>query len=296
MSPANATTGLHAQLACIWEATARKPGNVHRFRDFDDTGYIDFLTSAAAIAPVLADAPHHTVGATVFEAVQRTRLVSRGNTNLGIILLLAPLAKADVLLDARAGTVAVLEALTIDDAEQVYSAIVLAGAGGLARVAEQDVRERPTVSLREAMTLAADRDLIARQYVNGFAEVFDEAAPAVLRGLKSTGCLEGGIVHTHLHLMSRFPDTLIGRKRGVAEAKESAHRAGRVLEAGWPHTPAGRSALAELDVWLRAEGHQRNPGTTADLIAASLFVLLRQERLRLPPAIPWSLPDGALIE
>ena len=80
--------GLAAQIACILEATARKPGNVHRFCDHDDTGYIDFLTSAAAIAPVLADASNRSIGATVLEAVQRTRQVARANTNLGIILLL----------------------------------------------------------------------------------------------------------------------------------------------------------------------------------------------------------------
>jgi triphosphoribosyl-dephospho-CoA synthase len=296
MTTTRDTIGLYAQLACIWEATARKPGNVHRFCDFDDTGYVDFLSSAAAIAPVLAEACNHSVGATVLEAVQRTRQVARANTNLGIILLLAPLAKADSWPDGRASVAAVLEALTIEDAELAYQAILLAGAGGLGQMPEQDVRGVPTVTLREAMALAADRDLIARQYVNGFAEVFEQGAPAVLAGIERTGCLEGGIVHTYLHLMSSFPDTLIARKRGAGEAEESARRAAEVLAAGWPETPAGRAALAELDDWLRAEGHQRNPGTTADLIAASLFVLLRQMRLRLPLKVPWTRSEMWPVE
>src|SRR5215468_1221408 len=84
--------GLHAQLACIWEATARKPGNVHRYADFTDTTYLEFLHSAAAIAPVLEVAPRRGVGNTVLQAVTATRSIVGTNTNLGIILLLAPLA------------------------------------------------------------------------------------------------------------------------------------------------------------------------------------------------------------
>jgi triphosphoribosyl-dephospho-CoA synthase len=296
MNPSTATIGLHAQLACIWEATARKPGNVHPFHDFADTGYIDFLTSAAAIAPVLADAAGGFVGATVLEAVQRTREVARANTNLGIILLLAPLARVEAWPDGRAGVLSVLEGLSVEDAALVYQAIVLAGAGGLGQVPEQDVHDVPTVTLREAMALAADRDGIARQYVNGFADVFDHGAPALMAGIERTGCLEGGIIHAHLHLMSLLPDTLIARKRGAAEAEESARRAAAVLESGWPRTAAGRAALVELDAWLRAEGHQRNPGTTADLTAASMFALLRQRRLRLPLEVPWTRGDSWSVQ
>src|SRR5258705_9008119 len=84
--------GLCVQLACVWEATARKPGNVHRYRDFEDASYLDFLLSAATIAPVLEGAASRPVGQTILEAVRATRLVARTNTNLGIMLLLSPLA------------------------------------------------------------------------------------------------------------------------------------------------------------------------------------------------------------
>src|SRR5258708_33075507 len=86
------SVGLSAQLACIWEATARKPGNVHRYCDFDDVSYLDFVVSAAAIAPVMENARGRRVGLTILEAVQATRQVVRTHTNLGIILLLAPFA------------------------------------------------------------------------------------------------------------------------------------------------------------------------------------------------------------
>ncbi|MFO0930107.1 MAG: triphosphoribosyl-dephospho-CoA synthase [Gemmataceae bacterium] len=138
------------------------------------------------------------------------------------------------------------------------------------------------------MTLAADRDLVARQYANGYRELFDDAVPALRAGIARTGCLEGGILFTHLTLLSRHPDTLIVRKRGAAVAAEAADRAAAVLRAGWPDTAAGRDAMADLDRWLRGDGHARNPGTTADLIAATLFAELLTERIPLPLSVPWS--------
>ncbi len=284
--PSRDLIGLHAQIACIGEATVRKPGNVHRFRDFDDANYVDFLISAAVVGPVLHVSPDHPVGRTVLEAVRHTRRCVRSNTNLGILLLLAPLTKA-AGGDLRADLLGVLDAIDAEDAGRVFAAIRLADPGGLGRAPEQDVAQPPTLPLRPIMTLAADGDLIARQYANGFREVFDDGAPAILEGIQHTGTMEGAIIHAHLHLMARHPDTLIARKRGAAEAEESARRARAVLDAGWPGGPAGWAAFAELDAWLRAEGRGRNPGTTADLIAACLFVLLHEGRITLPLSIPW---------
>lgn len=276
------SAGLWAQLACIWEATARKPGNVHRHCDFEGLTYIDFVLSAAAIAPVLERAVGRRVGVTIREAVQATRQVVGTNTNLGMILLLAPLAAVPAEEPLRSGLAPILDALDVEDARQVYEAIRLAVPGGMGSVPEQDVHEQPTSSLRQVMTLAADRDLVARQYANGFVEVWEDGIPALLAGLERGRGLEEAIVFAHLTLMARHPDTLIARKRGAAEAEEAARRAHCVLEQGWPQTPAGDQACADLDAWLRAEGNQRNPGTTADLVAACLFVLLREGRLSLP--------------
>jgi triphosphoribosyl-dephospho-CoA synthase len=131
------------------------------------------------------------------------------------------------------------------------------------------------------MNLAAGRDLIGRQYVNDFAEVWNDGVPALLEGLRQTGSLEGAILFAQLTLMAKYPDTLIARKRGLAEAREAGRRAAAVLAAGW-HT------FADFDAWLRAEGRQRNPGTTADLLTACLFILLRERTIRLPLEHPWS--------
>jgi triphosphoribosyl-dephospho-CoA synthase len=286
--------GLCAQVACIWEATARKPGNVTRYHDFEDVTYLDFLLSAAAIAPVMAIAWRSRIGPTVLLAVHQTRQVVRTNTNLGIILLLAPLAAVPERDDLRSGVRRILAGLDLDDALLVYQAIRLAAPGGLGQVDDQDVREKPTRPLREAMALAADRDLVARQYTSGFAEVLDDGLPALLAGLERTGSLEGAIIGTHLHLMAKYPDTFIARKRGRVEAEEAARRARQVLEQGWPREGSSWTALEDLDAWLRGEGHQRNPGTTADLVTACLFVALREGRISLPPGHPWSGPLGHL--
>jgi triphosphoribosyl-dephospho-CoA synthase len=279
--------GLLAQLACVWEVTARKPGNVTRCRDFDDATYLDFLASASAIAPMMGTACQQSVGETVLAAVRATRQVVRTNTNLGSVLLLAPLAAVPPEEKLRSGVRRVLAGLTVEDTRHVYEAIRLAAPGGLGRAAEQDVAAEPTLTLREAMALAADRDLVARQYADDFAEIFDVAAPALVTGLDRVGSLEGAILWCQLHLMRDYPDTLIARKAGPAAA-ESARRAGGVLERGWPASAGGWAALADLDAWLRADGRRRNPGTTADLIGAALFVLLREGEITLPLPWPWS--------
>jgi triphosphoribosyl-dephospho-CoA synthase len=273
-----ADLGLCAQLACIWEATARKAGNVHRFADFADLSYLDFILSAVAIAPVLAAAPQRQVGAIVLDATRATRRLVRTNTNLGILLLLAPLARVppeDVL---HSGVRRVLADLTRADARDVYTAIRLAAPGGLGDAPEQDVHSEPTVSLLEAMRLAADRDLVARQYATDFADVFELGVPSLRRGIDESGSLESAIVRCHLELIAERMDSLIARKCGNAIAAESAQRARDVL--------AGRAKFAELDGWLRAEGHRRNPGATADLVAATLFVVLREGELT-PAMVKW---------
>jgi triphosphoribosyl-dephospho-CoA synthase len=273
--------GLFVNLACLWEATARKPGNVHRFRDFADCNYLDFAVSAAAIAPIFDKAAESSVGQLALDAVSVTKALVHSNTNLGIVLLLSPLAKATSEPSLRAGVTKVLNSLTVGDAEQVYEAIRLAAPAGLGKVKDQDVADKPTLKLREVMALAADRDRIAAQYVSGFADVFDAGVPALTRGLNKTGTLEEAIIACHLRLLARFPDSSIARKCGTAVAEEASQRARSALSAG----PEG---VVELDTWLRADGHRRNPGTTADLVTASLFVALVSGIIPLPPPWPWS--------
>jgi len=273
-----------AQLACIWEATARKPGNVHRLRDFADLTYVDFLASGAAIAPILDQACGQSVGRTVLDAIRATRQVATTNSNLGIVLLLAPLAAVPVGCDLRTGVADVLAALDVDDSRDVFEAIRLAQPGGLGKSDAQDVFAAPTLPLRDIMAIAAERDFIARQYANGFRDVFDVGVPAFTAAWSQLHDLEQAIIITHLRLLAVFPDSLIVRKHGLAAAEQTSRHAAQVLDAGWPEADTSRQALNDFDFWLQAA--KLNPGTTADLVAACLFVALR-ERIIMPP-VRWS--------
>jgi triphosphoribosyl-dephospho-CoA synthase len=291
--PASGTRspGLLAQMACVLEVTARKPGNVHRGSDFEDCHFLDFLLSAAAIAGPLDRARSLGIGAAVRQAVEATRRVIATNTNLGMVLLLAPLAAVPDDRDLSEGIAAVLAATTIDDARDVYQAIRQARPGGLGTVADQDLAGEPTVSLLQVMQLAADRDLVARQYAGGYREVFHEAVPALRSALAAGRPLETAIIAAYLAVLANHPDTLIARKRGWDEAREASRRAAEVLAAGWPDHRTGTALCEAFDTWLRAAGHARNPGATADLIAAALFAALRDGTIPLPrpPGPPgWS--------
>ena len=175
------SAGRLAQVACLLEVTAPKPGNVHRHADLPGLHLVDFLLSATAIAEPLDRAETAGVGRTVLAAIEATRRVVDTNTNLGIVLLLAPLAAVPGAVDLASGIEKVLAATTVDDARHVYRGIRLARPGGLGAVSDQDVASEPTVTLREAMAMAADRDSIARQFTNGFREVFGEALPALAK-------------------------------------------------------------------------------------------------------------------
>jgi triphosphoribosyl-dephospho-CoA synthase len=276
------TIGQCATLACLLEATAPKPGNVHRGADFEDATFVDFVVSATAIGPVMDAAAKHSVGETVLEAVQATRQMVGVNTNLGTVLLLAPLASVPRDEPLERGVAAVLAKLTPHDARKVYEAIRLAEPGGLGKVDEMDVADQPPSDLRAAMRAAADRDMVARQYAENFDQVLRSVVPKLISGQQAGWSLTDTIIRTQLQLLTSFPDSLIARKCGPKVAQQAADRAAAVLEAGEPGDEPYVRALADLDFWLRSDGHRRNPGTTADLIAAGLFAALR-DGLLAPP-------------
>lgn len=285
--------GLLAQVACLLEATARKPGNVHRFHDFDDLHYLDFALSALAVGPALESSRTQGVGPAILAAVRATRTLVSTNTNLGMILLLAPLSAVAPELSLSNGIEQVLSSLTVDDAQLAYEAIRLAQPGGLATAPEQDIHSTPSLTLRETMKLAAHRDSIALQYANGFHEVLHIALPLLNQALDSRRPLEAAIIDAHLALLAAFPDTLILRKLGAPEALEASQRARQVLDAGWPHNPAATRLLDEFDLYLRARNHDRNPGATADLVAAALFAGLRDGTIPLPVSLhSWAGPPS----
>ena len=282
--PDAAAIGAAAQRACVLEATAPKPGNVSPGRPFADVRYEDFVASAEAIRDSLAGADVRPLGETILKAVEATARVTRANTNLGIVLLFAPLARAAERLRSTAGPDDRLSALrteadrvlagtTVDDARQAFRAIRLANPGGLGRADDQDVATEPAVTLREAMQLAADRDGIAREYTSAFAMTFHHAG-VLIRARAEGLSWDDAIVETFLTLLAAQPDTHIARRGGDDLAARVSDMARNVLASGGVRTEAGRRAVADMDRALRDPRNLANPGTTADLTAAAIFVAL----------------------
>jgi triphosphoribosyl-dephospho-CoA synthase len=264
-----------AQMACVLEVSAEKPGNITPTHEFHDTTYEDMLRSAIAVGPELARAGERGVGETVLAVVRASRRVAPANTNLGIALLLAPLAKA--ALDGgplRMQLGATLRALDVADARAAYAAIRLSSAGGLRERVAHDVRSEPKVGLREAMASAARRDSIASEYTTDYTLTFDTGIPALVAALGDGLGEREAIVELHLKLLGVAPDTLIARKRGAEAAARVSAGARDVLCAGGVRTAAGRRALRSFDASLRELGNALNPGTTADVVTATLFVAL----------------------
>ena len=285
-TPQAAQVAAAAQLACLLEVSAPKPGNVSPLASFRDVRYEDFLASAAAIGPALAAAGERPLGTTIRAAVEATARWAPSNTNLGLVLLLAPLARAALTpggASLRARLAATLAATTVADARDTYAAIRLAAPGGLGRTPDQDVGGTPTATLRDVMALAVARDAIAREYANDFRSTFELGAPAIRAALADRLPWRDAVVEAYLTLLAAAPDSHIARKLGLPAATMVQQRGRGVLDAGGVRTAAGREAIAALDRELRDEANTLNPGATADLTGAAIYVVLLEGGWRARP-------------
>jgi triphosphoribosyl-dephospho-CoA synthase len=255
--------------ACGLDVMVRKPGNVSVQSPGHGMTATQFVASAHAAAPALC-APGARVGQRIEAAVAASWAAAGCNTNLGIVLLCAPIAAAVErfpLADLRQAIEAVLADLDRDDAAAAFRAIDMAQPGGLGQAPAEDVRNPPTLGLREAMALAADRDSIARQYANGFADLFG----LPLSRLRPGSVTDDAVQRIYLTALGRWPDSHIVRKHGEAVAQTVMSAAQR-----WcGQAPAGVEietlpGFAAWDGELKAAGI--NPGTTADLTVAALLL------------------------
>ncbi|HEY2258213.1 MAG TPA: triphosphoribosyl-dephospho-CoA synthase [Solirubrobacteraceae bacterium] len=260
------------QLACLLEVSAGKPGNITPAHDFSDTTYADMVRSALALGPVFARRRARTrgVGELISDGVRATARVADANTNLGIVLLFAPLVRAAATRRAdeplRSATERTLSQLGVDDAAAAFAAIARARPGGLGDAPEHDVRAPARVSLREAMSAAAGRDSVASEYATGYAIAFETGLPLLADALRDGAPTLNAIVSLHVGLLASHPDTLIERKAGAAAARAVSAAAREVLD--------GTRLLADFDASLRGPDNRLNPGTTADLVAATLLAAL----------------------
>lgn len=276
--------------ACRDELEAPKPGNVHVHAPGHGMTMAQFEDSAVAAAGPLC-APGVRVGARIRGAVEATIRAVGTNTNLGIVLLCAPLAAAadralpPVASGERSGgglrdaLIRVLDGLDVADARDAFAAIVQASPAGLGRAERHDVFAPPQATLKEAMAEAADRDRVARQYATGFADVFELGMPLHAAAAARWSDPRFATLAVYLGFLSRFPDSHIVRKYGPGTAEglcQVAQKFDALL--GEAEDPGG--LLAELLAWdadIKARG--LNPGTTADLTVATLFGIRLQSVL-----------------
>ncbi len=295
------------QLALLLEVSAYpKPGNVHRTRDFEHTRFEHFLASAAALGSHfrlaalhgcrLSERRGHTAILSIGERMKRAVEACSdwqhgGNTSLGVILLLTPIAYAAGMIapdsemrarEIRSNLRKIVRRTTAVDAINTYHAISHASPGGLGRVSELDVNDENSIveirkrnlSLLEIFRISAEYDTISWEWANDFSVTFDVGLPFLSAELESTGDINVAVVDTYLKILSEIPDTLIARRQGVDTTKAISQRAKRVLRTGGMRTARGRRAVQEMDEALQRSGHPCNPGTTADLTASALAVLM----------------------
>lgn len=268
--------------ACEHEVAAPKPGNVNCYSDGHNMQLQDFINSAHAIAPALSE-QNTTVGKMILNAILATRSVVDCNTNLGIVLLFAPLVCAirncDSFEQLPSQLDLVLKNLTVEDAGYAYEAIRLAQAGGLGQSDEQDINSMPTVTLRQAMAIAQNRDAIAAQYINNYQEIYSIGLTKLTESLNCGESIEWATTFAYLSLLSNVPDSLIFRKYGLERAHEIMNIAKLLLE-----NPLRQKGIKQMecdilrwDTELKKEAI--NPGTTADLTAATLLMHAFREAL-----------------
>jgi triphosphoribosyl-dephospho-CoA synthase len=257
--------------ACRDEIEAPKPGNVHVFADGHGMTVRDFLRSAEAAALALTS-PSSPVGLRILAAVEATFAAAGMNTNLGIILLCAPLAAAaEAGGDLHNALRKILAGLTLADAAFAFQAILRASPAGLGTARRHDVHGEADVTLLEAMREAAGRDRIAFQYAFDFIDVFETGVRALANARKRGWPAPWPVVSVYLAFLAGFPDSHVARKHGSDAAarvqNEARDARERYMNATNPEE-AFRDLLA-FDRRLKASG--LNPGTSADLTVASVF-------------------------
>ena len=262
--------------ACEIELQAFKPGNVSVYAEGHDMTLDDFRVSAEVSADPITN-PAYTLGEKIYYSVKATRKAVGCNTNLGIILLCAPLMQAIEKMEEkgllRHVLADVLKNTTIEDADWAFRAIALAAPGGLGESNEQDVREKPHVTLTQAMKIAAKKDRIALQYLTNYKVIFNFSIFRYNSTINRWGDQKWAAVAVYVGLLSKFPDSHIERKYGnqftsmVTSAMTEVNSA--LLKTDRPEQLEGM--LYRIDADFKSAGI--NPGTTADMTVATILAV-----------------------
>ena len=268
--------------ACVQELTALKPGNVHCYAEGHDMTVEQFLISAFVTAPIMSNS-ELTLGSLVYESVRVTQDAIGKNTNLGIILLCAPIAYSALHDHSKGLRETLVEALNNsdkNDAQLILDAICLAAPSGLGESETHNVYDPATAGIREIMSSASSKDLIAQQYANGFAEIF-EFGSDVMRQTQARDLSRNEVVsHVYLAFLSEFLDSHVLRQHGrevAIEVKEIAnHLYSRIKFRNFDSNIC--SELMNCDKLLKVR--DINPGTCADMTVATIFANITKLEIR----------------
>ncbi|MGZ7116167.1 MAG: triphosphoribosyl-dephospho-CoA synthase [Methanobacterium sp.] len=289
-----------AQIASVLEVSGHpKPGNVHRTQDFDDMIYEDFLISGIVIGDLMKKAAERgkkykddfslhkiRLGEIIKESVLETDRWIGNNTNLGIIILLAPLSAAagmsSDIHELRRNTERIMKATTSKDAVNLYDAINAADAGGMGEQEELDVADteargkiiKEDISMFKVLEMSAKWDLLSKELTTGMPITFETGFPT-FKEIKATYGLNKATVQTFLTILAQYPDTLISRKYGIDTARIISADADSILQNGGILNSQGELLIRQFDTQLLK--NKFNPGTTADITAASIMVAYLDE-------------------
>ena len=264
---------VHYWTACQVELLALKPGNVHRYAGGHGMTVDHFLASAYATAPKLTDSML-SLGERVLHSVIATRDAVSMNTNLGVILLCAPLAVAAE--KASAGTLQqtvddVIRESDVQETELIFRAIRMAAPSGLSTAEVNDVRERARQGIYAIMKSAESKDMIARQYATGFADVFEVGLNEVDEGVAQNLNQRDLAVRVYLGFLSRIPDTHIARQFGRTVAEDIRSEANSLYAEFCKLNSTQLMYDRLMDYDANWKSREVNPGTSADLTVATLF-------------------------
>ena len=275
-----------AQIASALEVSGYpKPGNVHRTRDYEDMAFEDFIISGIVIGDAIheacsnVDVENPRLGKYILRAVSETDRWIKNNTNLGIVMMLTPIAVAaaisDSFEDIRENIKLLMSNTSVEDACDLYDAINIADAGGMGDQDEYDVSsENAKQELRDnnqtmfdVLKISAPWDMLAREMTSDMPAVFEIGYPTY-HSLKDKKTKNEACVLTFLEILSHIPDTLISRKYDSDEALKVSFMTRDLLKL--KNASDFKERLGEFDDYLFK--NKLNPGTTADLTAASIFV------------------------
>jgi triphosphoribosyl-dephospho-CoA synthase len=296
------------ELAILFEVSANKPGNVNLVVGFEGTRHEHFLASAVAAAPHFEQAAMRGIevskGKILLKELGLGQIIKNcvkdvnawqhgGNTLLGTIILLSPIAIAAGMIleeernlyeipELRKNLKLVVKSTTSEDAINVYEVIKIVSPSGLGEAPSLDINDpdstkrilKENVTLFNTFQIASQYDNVCSEWVKGYPITFDIAYPYLREKLRETEELDVAIIHTFLKVLAEYPDTFIARKVGTEEACRVSSMADEILKLGGFKTPNGRQNLFAFDHELRKAGNLLNPGTTADIIAAALSLVI----------------------